>query len=86
MLERKIEIIQTGNRFTMQLIEDGRCSVLFSDENGAAVGYAWWLNPTILDLARALRALKCSEAQIRQAYESLLPRRDTRLEFGLPRD
>lgn len=83
---KKIEMVQTGGRFTMNLVEDGVRSVLASDQDGAVVGLSWWLNPTIFDLAAKLRTWKCSDAQIRQAYESLLSGRDTHLEFDLPGD
>jgi hypothetical protein len=86
MPNKKIEIIQEGNRFTMQLIEGERRSVLASDQTGAALDYSWWLNPIIFDLAQTLRDWNCSDAQIRQAYEHLLSGRPTHLKFDLPPD
>ena len=86
MLGRKIQIIQRDGRFTMQLLEEGRLeSVLATDKDGAAVGHQWWLNPPVFDLAARLRELRCSDAQIRQAYESLLSGKDTDLTLDLPR-
>ena len=85
MRERKIEIVQSGRRFTMNMIEDGKQkSLLDSDKVGAALDYPWWLNPTIFNLAEELKTWKCSEAQIRQAYQSLLSGHDTHLELDIP--
>jgi len=70
----------------MELIEDGRHSVLANNESQADLNYRWWLNPMIFDLVEELRTYWCSDAQIRQAFESLLSGRDTHLEFDLPAD
>jgi hypothetical protein len=86
MRDKKIAITQTGDRFTMELIEDGRRSVLANNESHADLNYRWWLNPMIFDLAEELRTWDCSDAQIRQAYVSLLSGRDTHIELDLPTD
>jgi hypothetical protein len=81
---KKIEIIQEGNRFSMQLIEGDRRTVIASDRDGAALNYSWWLNPTIFDLAKTLKLWDCTDTQIRDTYEQLLSGRDTRLELVIP--
>lgn len=84
MAENKIRIIQTGGRFTMQHVKDGKIYILFGDEGGAVVGHQWWLNPLMLDLLKEMRTWKCSDQQIREAYQSLLSGHDTDLEFDVP--
>ena len=84
MRDRKLEITQTGNRFTMELVEGGRRCLLFSDKDGAAVNHQWWLNPAMLNLPGALKNWGCSDAQIRQALESLTSGQDTHLTLDLP--
>lgn len=79
MRDRKIEIIQTGGRFTMQRVEHGKTYVLASDKDGAAVGHQWWLNPVVFNLAEEMKTWGCSDAQIRQALESLTSGKDTHL-------
>ena len=85
MRDRKIQIIQQNDRFTMQLLELGRVkSVLATDRDGAVVAHRWWLNPIVFDLAATLREWRCSDAQVRQAYECLLSGNDTDLTLDLP--
>ena len=84
-MKRKIEIVQNGNRFTLNMIEDGKQkSLLASDNAGAALDFSWWLDPTIFKLAEELKTWRCSDAQIREAYQSLLSGRDTHLELDIP--
>jgi hypothetical protein len=80
---KKIKIIQQGNRFTMELIEGDKISVLVSDHDGTALNYSWWLNPTIYNLAQNLKEYGCSDLQIREAYEDLLSGHDTHLELDI---
>jgi hypothetical protein len=81
---KKIEIIQEGTRFTMRLIEGDRPTVIASDQDGSALDYPWWQNPTIFDLAKMLKLWNCSDTQIREAYEQLLSGHATRLELDIP--
>ena len=85
MEQKKIEIHQTGGRFTMELVDGDRRSVLFSDKDGALVGHQWWLNPALLNLPEELRNRGCSDAQIRQALESLSSGKDTHFTLTLSR-
>lgn len=68
----------------MQHVKDGKTGVLLTDEGGAVVGHQWWLNPLMLDLIKEMRTWRCSDRQIREAYESLLSGHDTDLESDVP--
>ncbi len=83
MSERKIEIIQTGGRFTLQRVEGGKTYVMASDRDGAVVGHEWWLNPAVFNLPDELKTWGCSHAQVRLALEALASGTDTHLEFDV---
>lgn len=85
MRDKKLQIIQKDDHFTMQLLENGRLkSVLMTDQTGPKVGHRWWLNPIVFNLAAAMKEWQCNDSQIRQAYESLLSGKNTDLTFDLP--
>lgn len=63
----------------MELVEGNRRSVLASDKDAAVVGHRWWLNPVVYNLPEELKIWGCSDAQIRQALESLTSGKDTNL-------
>ena len=83
MLRKQIQIIQQGGTFTMNLLEDGNFKAVLETDSGRPVGIRWWLIPVVFDLTARLRECGCSDAQIRQAYESLLSGHDTNLTLDL---
>ena len=83
MKKRQIQIIQRNNTFTMNLLEDGQVKSTFETGSGN-LPLRWWLIPIIFNLTERLRDNGCSDAQIRQAYESLLSGHETHLELDLP--
>lgn len=83
-MAKAIEIKQVGDRFTMELVEGGRRSVLFSDKDGAPVGHQWWPNPALLNLPEELRNWGCTDAQIRKVIENLASGKDTNLTLDIP--
>jgi hypothetical protein len=84
MVDTKIEIVQSGGRFTMQKVEDGQTVVLLSDKDGARTGNQWWLHPAI-NITAHLRGCGCSDVQIGQVIDSLLSGKDTNLSLDVPR-
>ena len=85
MKDRKIQIIQRNNTFTMNLLEDGQFKSTLETDSGNQLPSQWWLNPIVFNLTERLRDAGCSDAQIRQAYDSLLSGHETHLELDLPR-
>ena len=84
MVDTKIEIIQSGGRFTLQKVEDGQTVVLLSDNDGARAGSQWWLDPAI-NITEHLKGCGCSDVQIRQVIDSLLSGKDTNLSLDVHR-
>jgi hypothetical protein len=82
MKKRTLQIIQQNNTFTMNLLEDGEFKGTL--ESGNQLTFQWWLNPRVFNLEERLRDNGCSDAQIRQAYDSLLSGHETNLELDLP--
>ena len=83
--QHRLELNQRNGRLTLTLHhrELGMSPMNLISDMGAPFGVSWWLEPE-LNLREILKGAGCSDAGIRQIYESAASKMDMHLFIDLP--